>query len=266
VFRTGSSDDGGDADVEDDDALVSSAGSSVVDRLASDRSSDHGGEDLRSDAASSRGGDAPMDGDGLPVEPAVAGADGADCPGGAASDDSSEVRMSDIERLCEDYEGSIDVSDECVDEGESTDDDLSTEEDVEVIDAVRGAAELVARVPGGVIRHYAATASKPSYMVAHCGRHGPKCRLTRTCGPSPRMNKAAQGRPLGLLLAWLRRSFEGAIPACQHDHVHMETPSFVDREHSRNDARDCPDLAGFWVKERPRRLETEPSDEPVLAP
>ena len=62
--------------------------------------------------------------------------------------------------------------------------------------SARGQAEVMVEVRGGQIRYYA-----QGVFTATCTdtRHG-RCVLTRSARPGRR---TAQGRPLGLLLAWL---------------------------------------------------------------
>eukprot|EP00972_Heterocapsa_arctica_P035128 5172123-Heterocapsa_arctica.AAC.1 len=62
--------------------------------------------------------------------------------------------------------------------------------------------DFVVRLPFGDIRYY----HLRKEMVAHCPnpRHGNHCRLSRKTTPHLSAKKAGQGRPAGLLAAWLR--------------------------------------------------------------
>lgn len=112
--------------------------------------------------------------------------------------------------------------------------------------------------PLGTVRFYSSVQS----FVAECTSpgHG-RCRLTRTCRPSPIASKAAQGRPIGLLSAWLAQGsqFQNAD---EHKHAFVVASiSFEDRAAARQEASAFPayhTLTGF---ERPRR--DEEGDEPA---
>lgn len=56
------------------------------------------------------------------------------------------------------------------------------------------------------------------FLAAHCGNpaHGKLCRLNRTCRPAAR-GRPAQGRPLGLLLAWLECHRHYPTKEAHHD-------------------------------------------------
>ena len=96
--------------------------------------------------------------------------------------------------------------------------------------ATRDAAELVVQLPSGDIRYY----RKGNHFVAtcRCEKHQDQdvsCSRKRTANP-PR-NRSGQGRPLGLLAAWLEA---GPQLDSQAAHVHMqEDISFEQRKAAR---------------------------------
>ncbi len=65
-------------------------------------------------------------------------------------------------------------------------------------------------------------------LSAHCGipGHGKLCRLNRSAKPSGK-NKESQGRPLGLLLAWLKCGCDYENKASHH---RITTPDFIHTE------------------------------------
>jgi hypothetical protein len=65
--------------------------------------------------------------------------------------------------------------------------------------APRGKAVYTVKLPFGSIRYYKSTRT----LVATCDKHGPKCRLTRSTKASFSKANPGQGRPFGLLVAWL---------------------------------------------------------------
>ena len=103
-----------------------------------------------------------------------------------------------------------------------------------------------------------------NFIVAHCFRHGTKvCRLTRTLRGSTNANRKAQGRPLGLCVAWLAAA----------DHPDWDTPALHKKmDHPDLDARmqARAKLAGYensdawFALERCQREDEE--EEPEVAP
>ena len=112
----------------------------------------------------------------------------------------------------------------------------------------REAAHLTKDVEGGYITVYLAD----NRMVAHCRRHGPReCRLTRGLQASAAASRRAQGRPLGLLLAWLRCCDEFA-DAAEHK-GHRPFPSHEARLAARTAFAAEADSEAWFAVERPRR-------------
>ena len=96
-------------------------------------------------------------------------------------------------------------------------------------------------------------------LVAHCGRSCHEdCRRQRSLEPHESVLRQGQGRPLGLLVAWLKESVE-------HDtrmsHVKYCTPSFAKRKAAREWFARLSGAQKFLDAERPKR-EAE-GDEPV---
>ena len=118
----------------------------------------------------------------------------------------------------------------------------------------RGRAELEVICPNGAIKYYISTGD----FVSTCLRpgHGSKCRLTRTSRPNAR--RVAQGRPLGLLFAWLQ------LPATdQQSHLHLR-PSLEERVAGRAALTALPSGDSLQDLERDLRMGegAEPADCP----
>ena len=112
----------------------------------------------------------------------------------------------------------------------------------------REAAHLTKDVEGGYITVYLAD----NRMVAHCRRHGPReCRLTRGLQASAAAGRRAQGRPLGLLLAWLR-CCDQFDDAAEHK-GHRPFPNHEDRLAARTAFAAEADAEAWLACERPRR-------------
>jgi hypothetical protein len=124
---------------------------------------------------------------------------------------------------------------------------------------LRGTADFVAVVPGGVLRLYTASTT----MVATCTKHGPKCRLTRKYIGSNIANRVGQGRPIGLLCAWLVLGLHDDI-SVQVEHKNLGLPGFGDRDAARASVIDLPELRPFFDLERLRRHGEH--DEPLEIP
>jgi hypothetical protein len=125
----------------------------------------------------------------------------------------------------------------------------------------KGTANFDMRVNGGMLRLYFDSKT----MVASCERHGARCRLTRKYIPSALTNgsKLGQGRPVGLLLAWLAAGLHPAV-ASKGDHRDIALPSFEDRMAARTAAADVGGLLPFFAFERPLRMGEGP--EPPVVP
>ena len=113
---------------------------------------------------------------------------------------------------------------------------------------------------------------------AHCTRHkvgATKCHMNRTLKEAPQGSRLAQGRPIGLLVAWL---WGGCHPDCcdKKPHAQLRTGkgefSYLVAEDKRRRARDRVEAdpefqrwraRAMW-KERERRP-GEPAEPPGLA-
>lgn len=108
---------------------------------------------------------------------------------------------------------------------------------------------------GAVLRIYRNQQGQRS-LVAHCSEtaHGQhKCRLSRALHGSNRFDRQAQGRPMGLALAWLECSHNPSLPD-RTSHVKMDPmPSFADRVRCRDTHRDTLGLIPFFEAERALR-------------
>lgn len=124
----------------------------------------------------------------------------------------------------------------------------------------RGDAAAEVPVNHGFLRFYDKPGRK--FVVAHCEAH-PGCRLTRTCIGSDRQGREGQGRPLGLLLAWLGKA---PLYAGAQSHVHMDfLPTLEERRFARDAAGELPGMAAlFDTAERPCRAGEE--EEPAVVP
>eukprot|EP00971_Amphidinium_carterae_P025321 499916-Amphidinium_carterae.2 len=100
-------------------------------------------------------------------------------------------------------------------------------------------AEVV--IGTGAIRFYL----NKDELVAYCGQQGHgSCRLSRTCKQSSSSKRPGQGRPLGLLSAWLLRECEDA------DAHKSFKPSLDERKLARGMLNLCPDSDTLVSAER----------------
>lgn len=96
-------------------------------------------------------------------------------------------------------------------------------------------ALAVLLVPGGKITFYAG--GNKDFMTAECNnlRHG-RCVKTKTCEPPPdrfALKRAGQGRPVGWLVAWLRKGMRD-IPREKH-WAAEEEPTWAERKAARDE-------------------------------
>ena len=103
---------------------------------------------------------------------------------------------------------------------------------------------------------------KTKTIVASCGLHGARCRLTRTVQGSYLEGREGQGRPLGLLYSWLSAP-EGME---QHEHQREFRPDFPARCLARVllVENGGPNIGRLFELERPRRdgEDEEPAEIP----
>jgi len=77
-------------------------------------------------------------------------------------------------------------------------------------------AFAVVEVPGGRVKVYRDEQAQAFKATACCEAHGEDCQKSRTFKKSER-GRLAQGRPMGFLVAWLKRGLEaGVLDADQH--------------------------------------------------
>lgn len=102
------------------------------------------------------------------------------------------------------------------------------------------------------------------FIAAECARHA-NCVLTRLCSESKgkAKNREGQGRPVGLLMAWLS---SWHLYHSGPEHVHMQPlPSFEDRQACRDVAKKLPGMRYLLENaERPRR--PDEGEEPDFVP
>ena len=101
----------------------------------------------------------------------------------------------------------------------------------------------------GKIRYY----RHERHLVAVCTNpEHQDCRMTRTLDEAPRLGKpgsksAGQGRPLGLMVAWLRKQFDYSS---QQGHLKTCKPDLESRQEARRELRDMPRGEQFLGYER----------------
>ena len=122
-------------------------------------------------------------------------------------------------------------------------------------------ADAVLEIGFATFKYYKADEN----IVCLCQRtgHGNRCRLQRSRVAGA---KYAQGRPIGLMMAWLTAHLEDDDDN-HHGHVHMDPmPSYEDREEGRREFMELPDTE-FWLDlERPQRVDEGEGFEPDEAP
>ena len=126
----------------------------------------------------------------------------------------------------------------------------------------RGVADCVVRLRcGSIISFY----EKNSRFQATCGLHR-SCVLTRTGTASNRLGREGQGRPLGLMMAWLAAAsqFSGEGDGSHKEPMYIAGIPRKDREEGRATLRHTPFGPALLSCERPK-LEDE-SSEPECVP
>ena len=125
----------------------------------------------------------------------------------------------------------------------------------------KGKATLEINVHGGTLKYY----SNKRAIIAHCDRHGHHdCRLTRTLCAAKAAGRPGQGRPIGLLCAWLAAADHEDFDSPQL-HVRMKPlPEYEDRVLARAEFSTLSDAPGWLALERP--LAAEEDDEPAFVP
>lgn len=120
----------------------------------------------------------------------------------------------------------------------------------------RNAPEIIFRVPRGEIRYYARIRRFAAWC--HNEAHGRRCRREKVAYEG---RGGGQGRPLGLLMAWLAR---GDDHATSRDHMDLELLiDFESRQIGRQALQAMEGSEAMLAKERPMR---NGEDEPVEHP
>ena len=116
-------------------------------------------------------------------------------------------------------------------------------------------------VPGGNLRFY----TKKQEIVAHCTEHSEDCRKARTVKPSSAPSRSGQGRPIGLLVAWLNDPDSHACAqGISAAHTRTSVPRYQDRLTAREAFNQIPGSSIFAQHERPRRANED--EEPMSIP
>ena len=147
---------------------------------------------------------------------------------------------------------------------EGTDSDERDEDagaDAAAAARMRGKVTMELDVAGGILRYYAAK----RFVVAHCLRHGAKaCRLTRTLKRSERRDRRAQGRPLGLCMAWLACAGHEDLDTARLHKAMDPMPGYDARVQGRAELGLYADAERWFRLERPPRHDED--EEPENAP
>lgn len=120
-------------------------------------------------------------------------------------------------------------------------------------------AEVTFEIPNlGTLRFYATR----NEFVAHCTHQQghDRCRLSRSSSASLAGNREGQGRPLGLLVAWLQAAhgFQDG-----RAHVRMPRPDLATRQAAREFLKTLEGSGALLLAERPRRA-GEPEEPPTV--
>ena len=115
-------------------------------------------------------------------------------------------------------------------------------------------------VRGGLLKLFVGHGeSDEMYAVAECDRHGHKCHKQRTMRARKGGARTAHGRPIGYLLAWLRKGLDHCVlDAKQHKRRMRVTRA--ERRAARTDAKTNPALRVFLDSERDVRSDEEDSE------
>ena len=170
--------------------------------------------------------DGPMLAEGVPVEPAL--------PAAVLPDGEHEEHDVDVERLVE----------------AAMDKPERKERKQEVVSRKPKVAEIVFTLPFGELRYN----SVGNFIRAHCNKH-PKCTKQRQTTPG----RLGAGRPIGMLIAWLKHDAESKV----HHMVH--NPSYEARQSARAEFNQMPGSSDFAQFER-RKYHSEDGDEPLRIP
>ena len=128
--------------------------------------------------------------------------------------------------------------------------------------------QQVLAVPGGTLRLFPAKGGRASYIRAVCDSGHGDCDMSRTVKEAGKFKPGsileAQGRPVGLLAAWLA---EGRCAPCKssEEHNDMNIYIYIYNKPARLKARRAPqanpEAKPLFDAERPKR-DDEPDSEP----
>ena len=118
---------------------------------------------------------------------------------------------------------------------------------------------MAVRVQGGVLRY---DGWREDFFVVECGNPAhDRCRLTRTAGGAAHSGRSGQGRPYGLLAAWLR----APTASLETNMFAYTSPSRGERQIARRSLATDVDGRALLAAERARRGD-ESSEEPANVP
>jgi hypothetical protein len=123
----------------------------------------------------------------------------------------------------------------------------------------KGKADVMVVFAHGIVRYYASA----QILVATCKYHGSRCRLTKTVSNRHNLRNHGQGRPLGLLCAWMAEGATmlfGAGHRVEHNNIAKDrTLTHAQRVTARALAMLVAGVDLLCDKKRPRR-EGEPEE------
>ena len=115
---------------------------------------------------------------------------------------------------------------------------------------------VVLNIPGaGELHYYRSTQQMHAFCALRNSTHSSGCRKQMTCAPA----KRGTGRPLGFLIAWMRKAGECDS---KHEHVHCCIPSLEERRKARELFNRMPEAAEWSSFENAKDSPNDP-DEPV---
>ena len=128
----------------------------------------------------------------------------------------------------------------------------------------RGAAIEIITVPGGTIRLYVDEGNKTLYAKASCDSHS-DCHKQRTM-LGPPSGRGPKGRPIGYLVAWLRKGLEASVMAgASHHHKFGVAIDRGERRAGRAVAKEAEggqDMLSYERMPWPDDSESEPREQP----
>ena len=114
--------------------------------------------------------------------------------------------------------------------------------------------------PGGTLKLYHDSANDSYSVVATCDCGHGVCQKRRTLEPSKPGGKRAQGRPLALLVAWLRQGVDRRDIVNARHHKFGILVTHEDRKKARQALKEFDGIDAFLEKERDPWSEEEGSE------